>query len=362
MTSRPSAAASRSALSTPFCSVRIAASRSEMGRERLAGGFGVGRFHGEEDELRAADGVRIGARFHLKTLVEIVGLQPQSRALHRFHMLRPGDQRDFVSGAGEDGAVVAADGARAHHCNLLQRHPFRTSLPIMVPDSSFSCAFFRLAPLIGESVSFSVHAKLAGVKPLADLVQQAVLLDHVGRLEARAREHELPAHASRSSSARRPSAAASGCRRSRPARPAARPVGHRVPIGVELAAEVGDVVDVLELSDCAGGLRWSTTWSAPSSYPGDRLGPRGGSDHRAGRGLRELDADRAYAAGAADDQDAICPGWTFIRSWKASQAVIEVSGIAAACAKSSFFGLRPTMRSSTRWNSLSQPGRVTSPA
>ena len=56
------------------------------------------------------------------------------------------------------------------------------------------------------------------------------------------------------------------------------------------------------------------------------------------------------------------PGWTFMRSWNASQAVIEVSGIAAACAKSSFFGLRPTMRSSTRWNSLLQPARVTSPA
>ena len=38
--------------------------------------------------------------------------------------------------------------------------PFSTSLPIMVPDSSFSCALLRFAPLIGESVSFSVPRSL----------------------------------------------------------------------------------------------------------------------------------------------------------------------------------------------------------
>ncbi len=50
------------------------------------------------------------------------------------------------------------------------------------------------------------------------------------------------------------------------------------------------------------------------------------------------------------------------RSNSTSQAVIEVSGRAAAAAKSSVFGLRPTMRSSTRWNSLLVPGRTIEPA
>src|SRR5213082_2961350 len=38
-------------------------------------------------------------------------------------------------------------------------------------------------------------AQLAGVEPFAHLVEELVLLDHVGRLEARAGEHELPADA-----------------------------------------------------------------------------------------------------------------------------------------------------------------------
>ena len=49
--------------------------------------------------------------------------------------------------------------------------------------------------------------------------------------------------------------------------------------------------------------------------------------------------------------------------WSAcTAAVIAVSGMAAACAKSRRLGFLPTMRSSTRWNSLFAPGRVTSPA
>ena len=52
----------------------------------------------------------------------------------------------------------------------------------------------------------------------------------------------------------------------------------------------------------------------------------------------------------------------FMRSKYDSQAVIAVSGIAAACAKSIDFGLRATMRSSTSCSSLLEPGRVTSPA
>ena len=55
----------------------------DMGRERLAGGFGVGRFHREEDELGAAYGIRLGARLQLDVLVECVGLQPQARTRAR---------------------------------------------------------------------------------------------------------------------------------------------------------------------------------------------------------------------------------------------------------------------------------------
>jgi hypothetical protein len=45
-----------------------------------------------------------------------------------------------------------------------------------------------------------------------------------------------------------------------------------------------------------------------------------------------------------------------------SQAVSEVSGRAAASAKERVLGLRPVMRSSTRWNSALVPGRLITPA
>ena len=51
-----------------------------------------------------------------------------------------------------------------------------------------------------------------------------------------------------------------------------------------------------------------------------------------------------------------------MRSNSASQAVIAVSGSAAACAKLTERGLWPTMRSSTRWNCALVPGRAMLPA
>ena len=45
-----------------------------------------------------------------------------------------------------------------------------------------------------------------------------------------------------------------------------------------------------------------------------------------------------------------------------SQAVIAVSGRAAASVKDRLAGLRPAIRSSTRWNSLFVPGRSMLPA
>ncbi len=56
------------------------------------------------------------------------------------------------------------------------------------------------------------------------------------------------------------------------------------------------------------------------------------------------------------------PGNTARRSNKISQAVMLVSGKAAACANDSVLGLAPTMRSSTRWNSELVPGRPIEPA
>jgi len=65
-----------------------------------------------------------------------------------FHLARDGSHGAFGAFRRRGGLVDGQD------------QPFRTSLPIMVPDSSFSCALRRLAALIGESVSFSVPRSL----------------------------------------------------------------------------------------------------------------------------------------------------------------------------------------------------------
>ncbi len=58
----------------------------------------------------------------------------------------------------------------------------------------------------------------------------------------------------------------------------------------------------------------------------------------------------------------LLPGTAPSRSNSNSQAVMEVSGSAAACANDSDFGLLPTMRSSTRWNCELVPWRRIEPA
>jgi hypothetical protein len=58
----------------------------------------------------------------------------------------------------------------------------------------------------------------------------------------------------------------------------------------------------------------------------------------------------------------LLPGRAPRRSSSNSQAMIEVSGKAAACANDSNFGFLPTMRSSTRWNSELVPWRRIEPA
>ena len=56
------------------------------------------------------------------------------------------------------------------------------------------------------------------------------------------------------------------------------------------------------------------------------------------------------------------PRLTPMRSNSSSQAVMVVSGRAAACAKPTDLGLRPTMRSSTNWKVELLPGRLMLPA
>ena len=102
----------------------------------------------------------------------------------------------------------------------------------------------------------------------------------------------------------------------------------------------------------ASACEWSITWCAPSSrHQAVRLGPRSGRDHgEPGQGAGELDRDRADAARAADDQQRFPrrPGrpWRAMpkRSNSTSQAVIEVSGSAAARREVEPPGLAPDDR------------------
>jgi hypothetical protein len=87
--------------------------------------------------------------------------------------------------------------------------------------------------------------------------------------------------------------------------------------------------------------------------PAPRLRARGSRHHsEIGERADELDRDRADAASAPIMRTAgAAPTtslWMSMRSNRASHAVIDVSGSAAASANPSERGSRPTMRSSTR--------------
>src|ERR1044071_5542632 len=210
-------------------------------------------------------------------------------------------------------------------------------------------------------------AQLSGVEPVGDLVEQAMLLDHVGRLEARPREHELPAQgrALRAHQVHRQRLLAADDRDQRARRGDELP--HRRPVRVEVV-EVRDVLDrllhlgrqVLAVVDDFVG--------AELLYPRDALRARGGAVARTlSRASRASWMPIEPTPPAPPMMSIVFPASLplrsiFMRSKKASHAVIAVSGMAAAGAKGRRFGLRPTMRSSTRWNSLFAPGRVTSPA
>ena len=114
--------------------------------------------------------------------------------------------------------------------------------------------------------------------------------------------------------------------------------------------------------------KWLTIWSAPSSVA-----------HFADSGRDAVAITFSFATFFASwmpidptppapptistDLPSSAPsGETPRRSNSASHAVMVVSGSAAAQVKSSDFGFAPTIRSSTRWNSLFAPGRVMLPA
>ena len=108
-------------------------------------------------------------------------------------------------------------------------------------------------------------------------------------------------------------------------------------------------------------MRWSTTSSAPSSFTQATV---------SGREAVAMTLRPASLASWMPIEPtppappmmrivfpaSLPPRSIFMRSKNASQAVIAVSGMAAACAKSRRLGFLPTMRSSTRWNSLFAAG------
>ena len=149
---------------------------------------------------------------------------------------------------------------------------------------------------------------------------------------------------------------------------------------IEVLIGVGEADDVLDVLDAEFANLFAELLGVVDGVMGSgfehpllRFGTRGGADDGdSGEAAGELHEDGADAAGGSDDEQgcrlrcgvAISPASVGMRrrSKSSSQAVMEVSGRAAASAKESVRGLWPTRRSSTRWNSLLVPGRVMVPA
>ncbi|MNV63817.1 hypothetical protein D3C71_1564300 [compost metagenome] len=121
-------------------------------------------------------------------------------------------------------------------------------------------------------------------------------------------------------------------------------------------------------SSWASGWLWSTTWWAPSARTQSRVSGREALAmtvrlvSRAASWVRMEPTPPAAPMISSALPPGCLPGSTPKRSNSSSQAVIAVSGSAAACAKSSDLGAWPTMRSSTRCSWLFVPGRAIEPA
>ena len=117
MTRRASVAASRSALSTPFCRLSTTASGERCGASCAA----APRYRWtSRSTARAAAPAAVEARCSRRhdALVERSRLHAQARRRNRVDVRRAPDQRDRVSRPREQPAVIAADRAGAHHRDL----------------------------------------------------------------------------------------------------------------------------------------------------------------------------------------------------------------------------------------------------
>ena len=160
----------------------------------------------------------------------------------------------------------------------------------------------------------------------------------------------------------------------------------------EVLIGVGEADDEFDVLDAEGADLFAEFLGVIDGVVGSvlehpllRFGTRGGGeDGDSGEAAGELHEDGADAAGGSDDEQGggrlfstfaqrlggcgqLFASQLFAkgmrrRSKSSSQAVMEVSGRAAAWAKESERGLGPARRSSTRWNSLLVPGRRMEPA
>ena len=82
--------------------------------------LGVDGFHAEQHQTGILDGGGIDGGCHGDPLLELERLKQQTLAVDVIDLLRTADDRDAHPGARQHTAEVAADGARAHHCDPRQ--------------------------------------------------------------------------------------------------------------------------------------------------------------------------------------------------------------------------------------------------
>ncbi|SPK02063.1 protein of unknown function (plasmid) [Methylorubrum extorquens DM4] len=121
-------------------------------------------------------------------------------------------------------------------------------------------------------------------------------------------------------------------------------------------------------TSAASGRVWSMTWCAPSVRLHSAVSGREAvviTVRSVSRRASWVAMEPTPPAPPTISRALLAPGTSrrrSSRSNRASQAVMAVSGIAAASAKDSEAGMRPTIRSSTQCSSALVPGRPRSPA